>query len=200
MKLTETIHRLKHGEELKIVAIGDSLTQGWMVGRGYVDFLNEMISKKYPESRFRLINRGIPGDTAEGGLHRLMNDVIKLNPDLVLVQFALNDLFCGYSSERFKNNMKAIVRGIKENTLVEILLVTSVPVIFERERAIADEFYEIMQKIADDEDVSIAPVHKYWEEKISEGVDFYKLVQEDSVHPTEAGYRLMAEAIMKEFD
>jgi len=31
-----TIEKLKRGEKVIIAALGDSLTQGWMVRRGYV--------------------------------------------------------------------------------------------------------------------------------------------------------------------
>jgi lysophospholipase L1-like esterase len=48
-------------------------------------------------------------------------------------------------------------------------------------------------------DCPLPLVHAYWKEKIAAGVDFRSLVQYDLVHPTVAGYRLMAEAIMKLF-
>ncbi len=53
-KPDKTIGRLKSGEPLRIVALGDSLTQGWMVRRGYVDFLNDMIKAKFPKAGFVL--------------------------------------------------------------------------------------------------------------------------------------------------
>ena len=39
-----------------------------------------MLRLKYPGSRFKLINKGIPGDTADGGLYRLREDVIDYDP------------------------------------------------------------------------------------------------------------------------
>lgn len=92
MKPIKTILKLKSGAETTIVALGDSLTQGWMVRKGYMDFLEEMFRETFPESRLHLINCGIPGDTAEGGLYRLRN-VLDFNPDCVFVQFSLNDAF-----------------------------------------------------------------------------------------------------------
>ena len=44
----KTIAKLKSGEDVKIVAIGDSLTYGWQVSKGYLDFLKEMLKKRYP--------------------------------------------------------------------------------------------------------------------------------------------------------
>ena len=47
----KTIAKLKSGEDVKIVAIGDSLTYGWLVSKGYLDFLKEMLRKRYPGHR-----------------------------------------------------------------------------------------------------------------------------------------------------
>ena len=63
----KTIAKLKSGEDVKIVAIGDSLTYGWQVSKGYLDFLKEMLRKRYPKAAFQIVNKGIPGDTASGG-------------------------------------------------------------------------------------------------------------------------------------
>jgi len=125
MKPFRTIAKLKSGAETTVVALGDSLTQGWMVRRGFLDFLAEMLRKAYPESRFRIVNRGIPGDTAEGGLHRLRADVLDHNPDCVLIQFALNDAFCGYGVEQFGQYVQWMVDQIREDGDAEIVLVTS---------------------------------------------------------------------------
>lgn len=194
------ISRLKSGEPLRIVALGDSLTQGWMVRRGYVDFLNEMIKKRFPNSRFVLINRGIPGDTAEGGLYRLEYDVIGEKPDCVIVQFGLNDAFSGYSPDEYESLIEKIIIGIKKAAESEIILVTSSYIGAIRENRIVEEFYGRLENLARKHGLPIAKVHAYWKKRISEDVEFRKLVQFDSVHPTEMGYMLMAEAIMQLFE
>jgi hypothetical protein len=65
-----------------LAAIGDSLTCGWMARKGYVDFLQEMLREKYPESRFSILASGVPGDTADFGLYRVETDVLHQAPDL----------------------------------------------------------------------------------------------------------------------
>lgn len=196
----KTISRLKSGEPLRIVALGDSLTQGWMVRRGYVDFLNEMIKEKFPQSHFVLINRGIPGDTAEGGLYRLEYDVMSEKPDCVFIQFGLNDAFSGYSPEEYESLIEKIITGIRETSAAEIILVTSSYIGGNRENRIAEEFYGRLEGLAKKYDLPLAKVHAYWKKRIGEDIEFRKLVQFDGVHPTEMGYRLMAEAIMKLFE
>jgi acyl-CoA thioesterase-1 len=196
MNLKNTLHKLETGEPVKIVALGDSLTYGWMVDKGFLDYLKEMLAVKYPGSLITIINRGIPGDTAEGGLHRLEHHVLKSEPDLVFIQFALNDAFSGYPVERFQRNIESIIGKIINETSSELLLMTSVA-LEENEQWIAEKFYSTLQQIAEKEEMQIVCVHEYWERKMGEGTAFDTLVQADRVHPTTAGYRLMAEAVME---
>ena len=171
-----------------------------MVRRGFLDFLAEMLRKAYPESRFRIVNSGIPGDTAEGGLHRLRADVLDHNPDCVLIQFALNDAFCGYGVERFGQYIQRMVEEIREDGDAEIVLVTSSYVGNNRETRFVEDFYRELENLAAVNGLPLARVHSYWKKRIGEDVEFRTLVQADLVHPTTAGYKLMAEAVMQLFE
>ncbi len=197
MRLEKSINKLKTGEPLRIVALGDSLTYGWMARKGYLDYMAEMLSVKYPHGNFSIVNKGIPGDTAQGGLHRLMQDVIDEEPDLVLIQFGLNDAFTGISPGNYKKTIMSLVDTVLETTQSEILLLTSVPIFNERDDSIAEMFYRELTAVAEEKNMPIVQVSRYLKKRISAGADFRKLVQFDQVHPTAEGYKLMAEAIME---
>lgn len=199
MRPYKTIEKMKKGESASIVALGDSLTYGWMVGKGYLAFLKEMLGEAYPKCPLSLMNQGIPGDTARGGLHRLHRDVISFDPDCVLVQFALNDAFCGETAEDFGKTVEEIVRAIEEESEGEIVLVTSVCLDSDRENNFIEKYYGEMERVAVAYGHTIARVHETWKRKISEGVPFSRLVQFDGVHPTSEGYRYMAEAVAAVF-
>lgn len=196
MKPVKTIEKLRSKTSVTIVALGDSLTYGWMVDTGYLDFLKEMMGKKFPENEFTLVNRGIPGDTAEGGLHRLERDVLELNPDCVFVQFALNDAFSGYSPEDFKGNVRMIIERIREKSDPDIVLITSVCLMDGYQDDLIGTYYDRLDELAREFRLPIAKVHEYWRSKISEDVTFGDLTLHDLAHPNSEGYRLMAEAIM----
>lgn len=46
----------------------------------------------YPEVPVNIVNAGISGDCAEGGLKRLERDVLSYNPDLIVVCYGLNEV------------------------------------------------------------------------------------------------------------
>ena len=195
MKPEKTIARMGAGQSVRIVALGDSLTYGWMAEKGYIDFLQEMLAARYPEAAVSFINRGIPGDTAEGGLRRLKTEVVDAGPDLVFVQFGLNDAFTGCPPAQYGATIARIVERLRHDTLAEVLLLTSVALADPEEDALAEKYYGQLEQVARDQSVPLARVHTWWKEK-RDG-NFEGLLQADLVHPTAAGYRLMAEAIMQ---
>lgn len=196
MDIIKKLHEKTGKKTISIAALGDSLTYGWLVSKGYLDFLNEMIHKKYPEFIVSINNFGVPGDTAGDGLRRI-GSVISSSPDLCFVQFALNDAFTGMTPESFKKNIEQIINKIRSATPSEILLMTSVPVNSPYENRIAESFYSMIIDCGEENNIPVARVHDYWKKKISGGISHASLVQGDGVHPMENGYRLMAEAVME---
>jgi len=196
MCLVNTIAKLQLTEQMTIVALGDSLTSGWMVARGYTEFLRAMLMARYPKVGIKIINSGIPGDTASGGLCRLQQDVISYVPDLVLVQFALNDAFCGCSLGEYRRSIEAIVERIRQESSAEVLLLTSTLPADASELDVVSPFYAELKQIAQDQTCGLAPVDEHWRNAIAGGCSHDELVLDDRVHPSEAGYRLMAEAVM----
>ena len=196
MRPEATIAKLNAGEAVTIVALGDSLTSGWMVARGYVDCLRDMLMIRYPRADVRIINSGIPGDTAPGGLYRLQQDAISFHPDLVMVQFALNDAFCGCPVAEYRRSIEAIVERIRQESSAEILLLTSTLPADADELDVPAPLYAALKDIARDKACAIALVDEHWSDAIAGGTPHASLVLHDRVHPSEEGYRLMAEAVM----
>jgi len=196
MHLEKTIAKLQSGSDVTIVALGDSLTSGWMVARGYTEFLRDMLMSRFPRADVRIINSGIPGDTATGGLYRLQQDALSYSPDLVLVQFALNDAFCGCSLAEFRVAIEAIIERIRQESSAEVLLLTSTLPADASELDVVAQFYAVLKDIAREKECGVALVDELWRDAIAAGTLHDSLVLYDRVHPSEAGYRLMAEAVM----
>ena len=198
-KPVNTIERLRMGKDVTIAALGDSFTRGWMVPSGFIDYFYQMLSEQYPDANIHIENAGIPGDTAEGGLHWVRRDVIVHKPHCVFVQFALNDAVTGYTPSTYGNFIRSIVRQVRKETGAEIVLITSNWLNGLPERDIADSFYREMENAGAELDIPVAKVHRYWEKKVQEGVSQKELVQFDGVHPTKKGHQLIAEALFHLF-
>jgi acyl-CoA thioesterase I len=200
MKAIRSIKRLAAGQSFLLEALGDSLTSGWMVQKGYLDFLNDMLQNAYLKAEIKLNNLGLPGDTARGGLFRLQHQVIKSQPDAVLIQFGINDLYSDIPANDYKSNVEAMVHLIQEKYSAEIILVTSVCFVTPGDNAAINTFYQKLAELSEDYGLPLVKVHEYWRSKLDKGTPYDSIVKNDYVHPTEAGYQLMAEAIMQVFE
>ena len=92
------------GSELKIGYLGGSITaqKGWRV------LTLDHFKKAYPQSTFTEINAAIGGTGSDLGVFRLRQDVLSKGPDLLFVEFAVND--GGADPQRIIRCMEGIVR------------------------------------------------------------------------------------------
>ena len=199
MKPLKTIQKLEKGSAVTIVGLGDSLTNGWMAGKGYFERFEDLLRDRYKNCVLETVNRGIPGDTAHGGLYRLDTDVIMYSPDAALIQFGLNDAFMGCPIEQFTKNIQAMIDRISGETNAEIVLLTSVCLMDPRMERMINDFYDALVSLAEKNSLPVARVHEYWRRKLNEGLLFRNLIQIDGVHPNDAGHGIMAEAVMEIF-
>lgn len=99
-------------KEVNIVYLGGSITEA---ADGWRDGIGSYIKSKYePLVEGRTItnyNAGKGGTTSFYGLQRLERDVISKNPDLVFVEFSVNDTVI--PTEQSKQSMEGIVRRLQ---------------------------------------------------------------------------------------
>ena len=90
----------------------------------YPTRLREMLNFLYPKAQINIINAGIAGDNAKGGLKRLEQDVLQYKPDLVIVSFGLNDAGVGglQGKDEYVKTIQEILLKIKESGAEAIYL------------------------------------------------------------------------------
>ena len=121
---------LEEGEEARIVLFGDSITAGFAVRRGFDHFWLSMLKETYPKAAVAMRNQGACGATSFDGLARLDWSVVAHNPDLVTVNFGINDMYSGIRLGEFKGNLIAIVERIAMTTTTTINSVSVKPLNF----------------------------------------------------------------------
>jgi len=133
--MKSTLDRLKRGQHVTIVALGDSITADTLLNCGrknWVSLLNEGIQEKYGLGVCTTINAGIPGATYADALSRLDRDVLRFNPDLVIIALGMNDAGNGIDYlPKFGKDVLRVIEGIRSGCSSEILIMTPNPVIVE---------------------------------------------------------------------
>lgn len=194
--MKKIIELLESGGDLAIAGIGDSLTFGWMVSQGYFDCFCDVLQRRYPAGIIKRVNAGVPGDTARGGLRRL-GGVLQGDPDLVVVQFGLNDMATGAEVEEFEDDLDTLACRVTGSGALP-LLVTSCPVLGEQGVRV-EAYYDAVRRVAKARQAPLADIAHCWREKRrhTQGAGPWHL--SDGVHPSDEGHRVMAECLLTLF-
>jgi lysophospholipase L1-like esterase len=192
--------RVASGKPLTIVCFGDSITGVYYhTGgrRAYPEMLELAIKQAYPESRVKVINAGISGNTTREALARIDRDVLKHKPDLVTVMFGMNDMV-RVPLEDFKKNMTEI-KDRCQKAGAEVVFCTQNNVIETAGRPNKKllEFTQAIRALAGDLKLPVADCHAAFEDQKTRSADDWRLLLSDEIHPNMDGHKRMAETIAR---
>ncbi len=102
--LPNVLQKLRNGSEVRIAYLGGSITaqDGWRPKT------LAWFQKQFPQARVSEINAAIGGTGSDLGVFRLKHDVLDHKPDLLFVEFAVND--AGAAPKQIYRCMEGIVR------------------------------------------------------------------------------------------
>ncbi|MBE6762409.1 MAG: hypothetical protein E7551_09035 [Ruminococcaceae bacterium] len=124
--LVNLFEKANRGEAITVVSIGGSITQGVKDGdgndRSYGKLVSEWIAEKFGVEVTN-INAGIGSTGSLYGIHRLESDVLSHNPDLVILEYSVNDISSKQGKFPYLETYEAIIRRVLEK---DIALLTAV--------------------------------------------------------------------------
>jgi len=133
-RMPRLIDRLHAGRPVVVVGYGMSITRGMDVSGydrvapympTYLELFAQGLRWRYPRADIRLYNAGLPGSTVEWGAKYAGQYVGVLHPDLVVVDFGMND-FWRLPPRTFGDSVRAIMRKVRAgNPGVEFLLLAN---------------------------------------------------------------------------
>ncbi|QIP13881.1 SGNH/GDSL hydrolase family protein [Spirosoma aureum] len=103
--LPNFFQKVKERREVNVAYIGGSITEA---GDGWRSLTFSWLRINYPQTSFNEINATIGGTGSNLGVFRMDRDVLAQKPDLVFVEFAVNDF--GRTAEQLYQSMEGIVR------------------------------------------------------------------------------------------
>ena len=203
--LENTYQKLTEDKKLNIVYYGSSVTSGYGADNPDKDSWRAMTQKwfeeTFPDAEINNYNSSISASGSMLGAFRCAHDVLSLNPDLVFVDFSINDVYCATDPDSTRIYFESIVRQIKQaNPLCDIVPVYITDQTRAREHsgklydeALAAEEVAAHYKLSSVNIASaVCSLFDYTND--SEWAKYYI----DIVHPTNAGYALYFDVI-KEF-
>ena len=183
------------GEE-EIIEITD-------VRESYLEKFREMLIDRYEQTAVSVINSGIAGDTMYGMRNRLERDVIRYQPDLIILNGALNwGEECG-DSNAYRDVLCEVVKQIKARTTADLILLTPNMELSEsvaNSQSTLRQRVEIIREIARKEQVCLVDVYEIWSRYQGQGYPIGALLANGENHPSKVGHELYAIALMKLLD
>ncbi len=159
-----------------ILAFGDSLTfgTGATPETSYPAMLEKLIGR-------RVVAAGVPGEVTADGLERLVDVIEEEQPSLLILCHGGNDLLRQTGEAQAESNLRAMVSLAKGKGIQVLMLAVPKP----GWTLAAPAYYE---KIAAEFKLPI-------ETGILRSIMASSKLKSDTIHPNEAGYQKMAEAI-----
>jgi len=195
----KTLAKLRAGEDVTIVCLGDSVTCGAdlpsIEGDGYVARLGRELGTRFPQAHVRVFNAGVGGTPSAFGIERLDRDVLVHKPDLVTVMFPLND--CGTPKEQFAENLRIITRRCREAG-AEVIHMTS-NFMTESWFGRLAEVNETVREGARELDCGLCDSYRRWELLAYEGIPYETLLLNTINHPDARGHDFFVQELLRFF-
>lgn len=109
-RMERVLEKARSGSPVTIAAIGGSITVGFGasdVSLSYAARIAAWWGHAFPGSAATLVNAGVGGTASDYGSLRVQRDVLSKNPDLVIVEFAVND-----SSDYYARFYEGLLRQV----------------------------------------------------------------------------------------
>ncbi len=167
----------------KIVALGDSLTEGY--GVGDEENYPALLEKKLRNDGYdcTVINAGISGELSVRTLRRLDNVLQEFHPDIVILETGINDGLYGRNLQRAEANIDAVLQRLKDEDVT--VLFVGMKMFSNFGAQYAREFDSIYPRLADKHNVIFMP---FFLEDVALQA---KYNIEDGLHPNEEGYKII---------
>jgi len=173
----------------------------------YLEKFRNMLIDKYEQTSVSVINAGIAGDNLIEMEKRAERDIIRYQPDLVLINGSLNWHISLGSADFYKALLRRIVQRIKNETTADIILLTpngALPnkLLFGENAQMPDvsERAQKIREVAEEEHVCLADVFAVWENAKEDGCPWERILANGINHPGVEGHEVYAMILMKLFE
>lgn len=192
-RLEQVLDKIERGEKITIFTIGGSITEGAGAKNftySYTDqFVNRLLDA-YPDSNMSYYNSGLGGTPSTLGLMRYERDVAAVmegDPDLVIIEFAVNDYQEPTNARAYESLVRTILE--KENAPAVILLFS----VFESKWNLQEQYIPIgnhygLPMVSIRDAIATAYTSNHLTDK-----EFFA----DIYHPTDYGHAIMADCLME---
>lgn len=189
---------------VKIVCHGHSVPAGYFKTpavdslHAYPNLLRVALAEKFTNAVINVIVTAIGGEASDKGAARFAADVLTLKPDVVLIDYALNDRRIGL--ERARANWVAMIEKAQAAG-AKIILLTPTPdqsATLDDPNDLLNQHAEQIRKLAAEYRVALVDSLAAFKTEIARGTVLAKLMAQVN-HPNARGHELVTKELQKWF-
>jgi acyl-CoA thioesterase-1 len=172
-------------EDKTILFFGNSLTAG--MGLDPQASFPALIQEKLDSlgMAYQVINSGLSGETTASGKNRL-GWVLKQPIDVFVLELGANDGLRGISLAETRANLQAIIDQVRAQNPDVTIVLAGMQIPPNMGTEYTTEFRAIFPELAKENKISLIPF------LLEDVAGISELNQQDGIHPTEAGHRILA--------
>ncbi|MEO6276193.1 GDSL-type esterase/lipase family protein [Roseateles sp.] len=187
-RLQAVMQRLQAGEPITLATLGGSITTGYAAQppreRGWAALLAKSFGPKV-----KLVNAGVSGTDSAAGVQRLQSQVLDAQPDLVIVEFGVNDQW-----------LDPAVRGSSYEAILRRLLTAKKPPAvvvlgLTQQGNQARDAVDIQLKLAAHYGLTALDFGRWMQARVEAGEDRWAALYDEPVHPNGMGHQRIALAL-----
>lgn len=189
-RLKRCMQRAEKGGELTIGFLGGSITQGSLATEHescYAYRVFRWWQENFPKSKFAYVNGGIGGTDSLFGVSRAVTDVLMYQPDVVVVDFSVNDK----ADEFYQETYEGVIR--------KVLTWKSKPAVILLNNVYYDtgeNAQDYHNAIGDWYQVPHVSIKNTLYQKMKSGMYTREELTPDGLHPNDKGHELVAAEIL----
>jgi len=186
-RISKVFDKMAKGEEVKIAYLGGSITEGYLVSgsQNYASQTTKHLRSIFNNDNIKTVNAGLSGTSSTIGLLRVNTDVLAEAPDVIVIEFAVNDGQDIVSQNAFDSLIKQCLGA--ENHPAVILLFTVLENGFTCEKD--------MMAIGEKYSLPMVSINSLLEPQLKDGTLKWSDYAQDEAHPNYQGHKMIAECL-----
>lgn len=193
-----------HNRTINIVCHGHSVPAGYFktpivdTFNAYPHLLHKAVKEQYPHAVVNVIVTAIGGETSQSGAKRFARDVLSHRPDIITIDYALNDRRIGLA--KAKESWVSMIKAAKAQGIKVILLTPTADLSANMNNPDdpLNQHAEQIRKIAAEHNLALVDSLAEFKAYVAKGGNLKDLMSQVN-HPNRKGHEIVAKELMKWF-
>lgn len=187
-RLQKALAKARRGEKVVLAFIGGSITEGarsTAKEKRYPFVVGDWWKQTFPKAQIEVVNAGIGATGSNFGALRLQRDVLSKHPDLIVVEYAVNDASNSASAETLEGLLRQGLNSPEQPAVVLLFMLR-------KDGTNAQEYFV---KVGSHYDLPMVSYRDAVWPEIQSGKLKWEDISPDSVHPNDIGHNYTAQTV-----